>query len=196
MIRAIAFALSLMPVIAFAQDSASPQGAMRPGSQMMMGGQHMMRGAQGASAPTEPGQGAFGAIQEIVGILSADPKTDWSKVDIDALRRHLVDMNNVMLSADVKNVAIEGGMRFEATGEGPVRDSIRRMVEADAAQMNGVNGWTFAAGDIDGGASLEVRPPAKDLDKLRGLGFFGVLALGMHHEAHHLMIARGERPHG
>jgi hypothetical protein len=42
---------------------------------------------------------------------------------------------------------------------------------------------------------LIVRPPAKDLAKLRGLGFIGVLAHGMHHQAHHLMIARGESPH-
>jgi hypothetical protein len=38
--------------------------------------------------------------------------------------------------------------------------------------------------------------PAKDADKLRGLGFLGVLTLGMHHQIHHLMIARGENPHG
>jgi hypothetical protein len=41
-----------------------------------------------------------------------------------------------------------------------------------------------------------VLPPDKDAAKLRGLGFFGVLALGMHHQAHHLMIARGQSPHG
>jgi hypothetical protein len=30
---------------------------------------------------------------------------------------------------------------------------------------------------------------------LRGLGFFGVLTLGMHHQVRHLMIARGENAH-
>jgi hypothetical protein len=126
----------------------------------------------------------------------ADPGTDWSKVDIDALRQHLVDMSNVTLAASVKSVPVEAGMRFDVTGEGPVRDSIRRMVAAHAATMNAVDGWTFEAEDIDGGASLTVRPPPKDAGKLKGLGFFGVLALGMHHQAHHLMIARGEHPHG
>ena len=59
---------------------------------------HVQRrdGARGAR-PTEAGQGAFAAIQEIVAILEADPDTDWSKVDIDALRQHLVDMNAVTL---------------------------------------------------------------------------------------------------
>ena len=30
--------------------------------------------------PTESGQSAFAAIHEIVELLEADPKTDWSKV--------------------------------------------------------------------------------------------------------------------
>jgi hypothetical protein len=53
------------------------------------------------TVPTTPGQDAFGAIQEIVQILDADPKTDWSKVDLEALRQHLIDMNEVTLKADV-----------------------------------------------------------------------------------------------
>ena len=48
---------------------------------------------QSGSMPTEPGQAAFGAIREIVGVLLTDPMTNWSKVNIDALRRHLVDMD-------------------------------------------------------------------------------------------------------
>ncbi len=49
------------------------------------------------------------------------------------------------------------------------------------------------AAEIDGGESLIVRP--KDANKLRGLCFFGVLTLGMRHQAYHVMIARGENPH-
>jgi hypothetical protein len=201
-IRAIAFIAGLAPAVAFAQMSGmGGSGGDAPGMIMhgpkMMHGQPMEHGAHGmTAAPTEPGQSAFAAIQEIVGILTADPKTDWSAVNIDALRQHLVDMNNVVLAASVKDVPVEGGMRFDVTGEGPVRDSVRRMVAAHAATMNGVDGWAFEAAQIDGGASLTVRPPAKDADKLRGLGFFGVLTLGMHHQAHHLMIARGQSPHG
>jgi hypothetical protein len=145
---------------------------------------------------TLAGQDAYGAVQEIVRILEADPKTDWSKVNIDALRQHLIDMNSVTLAANVKNEPIDGGMRFDVTGEGPVRDSIRRMTTAHAATMNGVDGWKFEAAEIEGGAALTVHAPAKDVDKLRGLGFLGVLTLGMHHQVHHLMIARGENPHG
>ena len=208
MIRAFALIACLIPATAFAQSNSEPRAGMGAGHHMMHG-QHMMspgqrmqheqmmQGQQLAGAvATQPGQGAFAAIQEIVEILAADPKTDWSKVNIDALRQHLIDMNNVTLAANVKNEPIDGGMRFDVTGEGPVRDSIRRMTTAHAATMNGVDGWKFEAAEIEGGASLTVHPPAKDVDKLRGLGFLGVLTLGMHHQEHHLMIARGENPHG
>jgi len=91
--------------------------------------------------------------------------------------------------------ALIGVMCFDVTGEGPVRDSTRRMMAAHPATMNGVDGWKFEVAEIEGRASLAVRAPAKDADKLRGLGFLGVLTLGMHHQIHHLMIARGVNPH-
>ena len=50
---------------------------------------------------TEGGQAAFAAIQEIVSVLLADPQTDWDKVNIEALRQHLIDMDNVTLRAKV-----------------------------------------------------------------------------------------------
>ena len=147
-------------------------------------------------APTEPGQGAFAAIQEIVGILVADPNTDWSAIDIDALRRHLVDMSNVTLYAQARTIPVDGGVRYEVTGSGAVRASIRRMIAAHAATMNGVGGWTYQAEDRPEGAAMTVTVPnPADIQKLRGLGFFGIMALGMHHQTHHLMIARGLRPH-
>jgi len=39
--------------------------------------------------PTMPGQDAFGAIQEIVGILDADPRSDWGKINLATLREHV-----------------------------------------------------------------------------------------------------------
>ncbi|HTR14412.1 MAG TPA: hypothetical protein VMI72_14455 [Roseiarcus sp.] len=201
MFRISAMALFLVSGAAFAQtfhhEACGSAGC--PAIPEQMKHDQMMRpiADHGAVAtPAQPGQGAFAAIQEIVGILESDPNTDWRKVDIDALRQHLVDMNNVTLEANVKNEPIDGGMRFVVTGAGAVSDSVRRMVTAHAAAMNGVNGWRLEAAPIEDGAILTVRPPSQDVDKLRGLGFFGILALGMHHQAHHLMIARGAHPHG
>ena len=146
--------------------------------------------------PTEAGQSAFAAIAEIVALLEADPKTDWSKVDIGALRQHLIDMNNVTLLADVKETDQGNAVEFQVTGTGLVTDSIRRMVMAHAVTMNGVNGWNYAAKEIEGGAGLTVTPPdSASKAKLKGLGFFGVMASGMHHQQHHWMIAKGQNPH-
>lgn len=165
-------------------------GAMHQG-----GGMGAMHAHQSGAAPTEPGQSAFAAIQEIVQILSDDPHTDWSKVDIEALRQHLIDMSNVTLSARVVSEPIDGGMKFVVTGDGAVRDSIRRMTTAHAATMDGYGGWHFTAKDTDGGSIFEVRVPPQDVARLKALGFIGTLTLGMHHQEHHLMIARGDHPH-
>jgi hypothetical protein len=158
--------------------------------------QHEMPAAASQSASKEPGQAAFAAIQEIVQILEADPQTDWSKVNIEGLRQHLIDMDNVTMRATVTAVPVESGVRYTVTGTGPVRDSIRRMVSAHAATMNGVDGWTFSAEEIDNGATLTAIVPAADVVKVRALGFIGVMTHGMHHQEHHMMLARGGHPHG
>ena len=146
--------------------------------------------------PKQPGEEAFATIQEIVEILEADPKTDLSRVNIDALRQHLIDMSNVTLRADAKAEPIDGGVRFVVAGSGDVRASIRRMLLAHAVIMNGVDGWKYEAAATDDGAAITVRVPASDAPKLKGMGFMGVMTRGMHHQEHHLMIARGEHPHG
>ena len=145
--------------------------------------------------PSQPGQAAFAAIQEIVEILEADPATDWNRVNIEALRQHLIDMDNVTLRTDVTNEDIEGGIKFNVAGVEAVRESIRRMTMAHAATMNGVDGWQFAAIPTESGAAITVRTPVKDAGKLRALGFIGAMTRGMHHQAHHLMLARGGDPH-
>ena len=78
---------------------------------------HHMQGTE-AVIPTMPGQDAFGAIQEIVRLLETDPNTDWSAVNLEALRQHLIDMNDVTLKADAQPKPIEGGLQIAVTGEG------------------------------------------------------------------------------
>jgi hypothetical protein len=36
---------------------------------------------------------------------------------------------------------------------------------------------------------------AADAAEINGLGFFGILTLGAHHQPHHLMMARGAMRH-
>ncbi|WP_404383745.1 hypothetical protein [Caenispirillum salinarum] len=147
-----------------------------------------------ASAPKEPGQAAFAAIAEIVDILRSDPETDWSKVDIAALRRHLIDMDAVTLRADVSSRPVPGGAAFDVTADAPdVVGAIRRMVPAHAQTMTGAEGMTMTAEEIDGGARLTVT--GAETGMIRGLGFIGIMTIGMHHQAHHLAVAGGEAPH-
>jgi hypothetical protein len=146
--------------------------------------------------PSEPGQSAFAAIQEIVSLLEADPITDCSKVDMEALRQHLIDMSNVTLGAEVATTSNGGTVMYAVSGEGRVRDSIQRMVKAHADTMQGADGWKFAAELTESGATLAVTPPdSAAAAKLAGLGFIGVMTRGMHHQQHHYMIAKGLGPH-
>ena len=146
--------------------------------------------------PKETGQSAFAAIQEIVAMLSANPKTDWSKVNIEALRQHLIDMNNVTLNASVESKQVGDSMQFTVTGDGAVKDSIKRMALAHAATMNGMDGWKITAEPIDNGVITTVTPPnTAAMIKLHALGFIGFMTLGMHHQQHHWMIANGMSPH-
>ena len=148
------------------------------------------------AVPTMPGQDAFGTIQEIVRILEADPNTDWSKVDIEALRQHLIDMNEVTLNAKAVATPVDGGARYEISGEGRTLEAIRRMVPAHTHEIDGMNGWTVKAEPVTTGVVLTVTAAdPKQAARIRGLGFIGIMAQGSHHQMHHLAMAKGEFSH-
>lgn len=152
---------------------------------------------QPASAvPTMPGQDAFGTIQEIVRILEADPGTDWSKVDLEALRQHLIDMNEVTLKADAAAKEVEDGLEIVVTGTGRTLASILRMVTAHAREIDGLTGWSARTQSLPNGVRLTVTSAdPKEIQHIRGLGFIGLLATGSHHQPHHLAMAKGEFAH-
>jgi hypothetical protein len=157
---------------------------------------HHSAAAHEEPIPTLPGQDAFGAIQEVVGILESDPGTDWSRVDIDALREHLVDMNEVTLHAASRAEPAEGGLRIRVTGTGRTLEAIRRMVPAHAREMDGQDGWSVTTEPIaDGVVLLVTSTDSAQVVKIRGLGFMGIMVRGAHHQPHHLAIARGMLPH-
>ena len=156
---------------------------------------HTMGGVS-SGVPTLPGQDAFGAIQEIVRILEADPATDWSKVNLERLRQHLIDMNEVTLHSVVKAEPVPGGLQMDITGTGRVEQAIRDMVGPHTNELNQMTEWSAKTETIPGGLRLTVvaKNPtdAKTVARIRGLGFIGLLAQGGHHQPHHLAMARGE----
>jgi hypothetical protein len=164
-------------------------------------GMHGPMGTQGsvqsgaAMMPTMPGQDAFGAIQEIVQILESDPKTDWSKVNIEALRQHLIDMNEVTLHAIAVQRDLENGIEIAVTGAGRTADAIKRMVPAHVSELREI-GWHAKTEELPDGVKLTVlASEAQPLTKLKALGFMGIMVQGSHHQPHHLMMATGQFTH-
>lgn len=162
---------------------------------------HSRHGSHGtppeiAALPTETGQSAFAAIQEIVAMLRADPATNWSKVDIDGLRNHLVDMDELTRNATAETTEIENGMSIRVTGQDRTLRAIRNMVPAHAAELDKIAGWSAQAKTTDQGAIMEVigSDPA-EVREIRALGFFGLMAIGAHHQEHHWAMATGAMVH-
>lgn len=183
--------------IAAAQD-ATPSGHVHDGSH---GRATPAAGAEMGSPSTEAlaGQAAFAAIAAVVETLEADPTTDWSQVDIEALRQHLIDMDQVMMDSRVAAEALPDGALFRVSGDGATRDAIRRMTLAHARALDAMPDLSATARETPGGAALEVRAAdgsERTATRIRGLGFAGLLTLGSHHGPHHLMIARGQVPPG
>src|SRR6266849_4387985 len=110
-----------------------PPGTGGPGP---MSHESMHQGHHPTDAPAMPGQDAFGAIAEIVGLLEANPATDWSRVDLERLRQHLIDMNEVALRAAVKTAPLPGGLAMDITGAGRTRAAIRAMLIPHAVELD------------------------------------------------------------
>jgi hypothetical protein len=149
----------------------------------------------GTQAAAPAGQDAFAAIAAVVAALKADSTTDWSKVNIEALRRHLVAMNDVTLGARVEQTSITGGARMDVTGDGRVTQSIREMLRAHAPQLETLSVYKATVEQIPRGARLTVTAAdprdARTVATIRGLGFAGLLTEGAHHAEHHIALARG-----
>jgi hypothetical protein len=190
----LAFAGALMGATLFAGGAWAQQEPMA-GTLMQHG--HTM--GQAAS-PTLPGQDAFGAIQEIVRILEADPATDWNKVNLERLRQHLIDMNEVTLRSEVKSTVVPGGLAMDVIGMSRTEQAIRRMVSPHSGELNKMPEWSASTEEIPGGIRLTVvaKNPddPKTVARIRGLGFIGLLVQGGHHQPHHLAMAKGEEMPG
>lgn len=149
-----------------------------------------------SSVLTEPGQGAFAALSEVVQVLEADPETDWAQVDLSGLRMHLVDMDRLISDTVLTETELPDGLSALATGGAETIAALRRMVPAHAAQLAMDDRWNVTARETETGAELRVTSSDPALvAQIRGLGFFGLMASQDHHREHHLMMALGEDAH-
>ncbi|PCJ22413.1 MAG: hypothetical protein COA96_14545 [SAR86 cluster bacterium] len=122
--------------------------------------------------------------------MQADPETNWERVNIAALREHLIDMNLVTLNAEVTTESVEGGARYFITGQGRILAAIKNMVPTHAAQVMTEIGWKTQTDTRSDGVELIVTSEnPSQVVQIRALGFMGFMVQGDHHGAHHLMIA-------
>ena len=145
-----------------------------------------------------PGASVFGAVQEAIRALEADSTTDWSAVDVDQLRQHLLDMHRVALHVEVEEKSpLDDGVRIRVrptTDE--ARASLARVLDAHPHMLKQETGWTMAVEEQEATYVLRVTTGEPDeAEKIQGLGYMGLLAYGTHHQRHHWHLVRGQHPH-
>jgi hypothetical protein len=146
----------------------------------------------------ESGTDPFAVIQETISKLEANKNTDWSKVNIEALRKHLVEMEDATLNVTLKQVNVKNGfaaMIFPQTNRAV--KSLFNLLKNHPEQMEKETGWVMVVNRVDDHFEITVTTKNdKEIDKIRGLGYIGVIAYGDHHKKHHWSMASGEEVHG
>ena len=186
------FGIALFATAIVAQPMYARERTHKPGMVHTPG----MTPAAPAVLPTQGGQGAFAAISEIIRLLEADSTTDWSRVNLERLRLHLIDMDLVTLRSTVTSTNVGGGAQFTVRGTGATIAAIQRMTRAHANVVAAQSGPKLVRVELPDGARLTVTAPnasdTKAIAHIRALGFIGLMASGDHHPAHHIMLARGD----
>jgi hypothetical protein len=152
------------------------------------------------AVPVSPSQAAYGAIGEVVRILKNDPKTNWANVNVEALRQHLIDMDDATMRAVVTQRNVPGGIEIDIDGAGRAGAAASRMAIAHARILAEGSEYRASSASIPGGVRMTVtaRDPSNTrlVDRIRGLGYAGIMTEGEHHARHHIALARGVMPHG
>jgi hypothetical protein len=150
------------------------------------------------SVLTESGTDIFATVQEVITRLEADPNTDWSKVNLERLRQHLRDMFEFSYNVDViSQQAIEQGVKIVVKATTPrAEKALTRVLNAHPAMLKIETGWTMRSQLQKDRYEITVTTnKPSEIDKIRGLGYIGLLAYGKHHQAHHWSMATGLNPH-
>lgn len=147
---------------------------------------------------TEAGNDVFGTLQEVIRALNENPNTDWSQVDLEALRQHLLDMRDMTLNVDViESEALKNGAQWtiQATTK-RAQAALTRVLAAHPEQLAHETGWVMTVEHADEKFQIQVTSQhAKDAAKIQGLGYIGIMAYGDHHQPHHWAMANSANPH-
>jgi hypothetical protein len=121
-------------------------------------------------------------------------KRDMSAVNIEALRLHLVEMQDMTLNVNVVQQPINFGFQAVITPTTKrALQSMNRILSAHPNQMKEKTGWDMLVTDNNDIFTIEVTSnQLQDVDKIRGLGYIGIMAYGNHHQPHHWAMAYNE----
>lgn len=144
---------------------------------------------------TEPGNDIFGTIQEIIKKLKADSTTDWSKVDLENLRQHLLDMKAFTEDVTViSKTPIENGTEIKIRPKtNRAAEALKRLFSMHPAMIKKEKGWDMDAHQNgDNWIITCTTSNESEVEKIHALGYIGLLAEGAHHQLHHWRIATGK----
>ena len=191
--------LALVVVLAAAGGCSNEHGTARhdrAASTHAASGDHAH--AEAGPPLSHPGNAIFGAVQEVIEKVEADASISWSEVDLDTLRSHLLDMQRVATEVSVADrTPIDGGLSFLARPEtAEARLALQRVLAAHPRALKAETGWSMHVDTEGEGFRVRVTGSTEDAaEKIRGLGYIGILAYGQHHQRHHWMISAGGHPH-
>jgi len=146
----------------------------------------------------EAGNDIFGTIQELISKLSNDPNTNWEKVNIEILRQHLLDMNDMTFNVElISQRAIKNGVESIIKAKTKrSEEALERIFQAHPSQLKKETNWDMHVLKNNGQYILSTTTTnQKDIPKIRALGYIGLMAIGSHHQKHHLLMATGGNPH-
>ena len=144
---------------------------------------------------TQPGNSMFGAIKEVLRQLEADPNTDWKKVNLEALRQHFLDIRH--FTEDVEIITqkpLDKGIEIIVRATTPAAiPALDRAFSTQPKVLKSETDWDMTASKDKDKYKLRVTTgDASKVDKLRGLGYIGIMAVGNQHPALHWALAKGQ----
>lgn len=147
---------------------------------------------------TEAGNDIFGTIQEVIANLNANPNTNWDKVNIGALREHLLDMRDMTINIEViSQDRLKNGSKILIRPTNiRSRQAMKRVLSAHPAQLKKETNWQMQVHkQEDKYLLITTTDKPKEVNKINGLGYIGLMAYGSHHQPHHWSMATGSNPH-
>ena len=159
--------------------------------------QHMMKTTD--SALKEAGNDIFSTIQEVIDKLNNDPDTDWGKVDIEALRQHLLDMNDMATNVEIINQKpLNNGLEVVVQAlTARAETTLAKVFNVHPVYLKRETGWNMLVvrNNKQFIVSTTTQDP-KQVKKIIALSYIGLMAYGNHHQPHHWGISTSQNPHG